>query len=320
MGYRVYVSNHDAGEFLQITTTWVKDTVFHHPINLNNLGEQIYFKVKAIDNRENYSDASASVAVERPDIIPPSPPNITSFEAKMQGIDLAWLGSSSKDVVKHQLQRKAMHEASWEVIYDSSNDDFTNNYLDSDASYKYLYQYRLVAFDDADLSSSSKIMTIQPLDNGIRPEIQDVNSDIEVITVDIDDVTGAPTLTTSAGVNVDVVTLSGPIYVVSSTPTSGQQPAPSTFGVVRLRWSYFDEAVPCGLHSFQVYRATNDGQMRAFKTIFPDSGALSSSGNMITYGMRDAEVSSGNTYTYQIMAKYTDGAYSPMSEQTLVTY
>jgi len=320
LGYKVYVSNQDAGEFLQVTTSIVKDTVFFHPINIQTLSENIYFKVKALDFRENRSEFSQSVQVERPDIIPPSPPSVTQFEARMSGIDLTWIESSSDDVVKHQLQRKAMHEATWETLYDSSSGGTaTTHFLDETASYKYMYQYRVLAIDEADLVGSSKIMNIQPLDNGIRPEIASIDAGIEVITIDLDDDTGSPVLTSSTGATVDITMISGQIYGYNINTTGTQQQAPA-IGTVKVRWEYFEDAIECGLHSFQVYRSKNDEPMRAFKTIFPDSGALSASGGFIMFGMLDAEVQNDNTYHYQVMAKYIDGAYSPMSDEVSVIY
>jgi len=55
MGYRVFLSNMAEGDFVQITTTWINDTVYHYGLNLNTLSEEVYFTVKAVDFRENMS-------------------------------------------------------------------------------------------------------------------------------------------------------------------------------------------------------------------------------------------------------------------------
>lgn len=322
MGYRVYVSNHNEGEFMQITTTWIKDTFFHHPINLNNLGEFIYFKVKAIDFRENYSAYSETIQVARPDIIPPSPPSVTQFEATMSGVKIHWLGSSSKDVVKHQLQRKRTDENSWAVLYDSDSDDFTKNYLDAEASFRYTYQYRVMAFDEVNLQASSRIMVAQPLDSGLRAEVENVYSQVEVIEINQDSPDGNITLATNTGQIVDRLNIAGVWNIISSTQPSltDNETLQRVFGVVNLRWSYPEDAKEQGLHSFQIYRAKNGDPMRAYKTIYPNQSAIFSSDGLITYGMRDAEVRSNNVYTYQVMAKYIDGGYSPLSEETEINY
>ena len=75
-GYRVYMSNQQEGNFTQITGPWINDTVYHYGLNLNTLSEEVYFRVKAIDFRENQSGFSPIATVQRPDIIP-LPPQIS---------------------------------------------------------------------------------------------------------------------------------------------------------------------------------------------------------------------------------------------------
>lgn len=173
MGYRVYMSTTSAGDFAQITNSWITDSTFQYYINLNTLSEYAYFAVKALDQRENTSDLSSYCTVERPDIIPPSAPNITNVVAAVGEVQFEWELSSSSDVVTYKFQRKPHGAPGWKdlLIFDAAaNPPLT--YTDDEASPSRYWDYRLTAIDDAGLVAHSKVVKAKPTDNGIRSEIK----------------------------------------------------------------------------------------------------------------------------------------------------
>ncbi len=117
-GYRIFRSNHPQHEFMNIHPAVVLDTLYIDTININTLTKNIYYRVMAIDLRENRSDLSEILQLKRPDKIPPVTPLIKDFVVEKGRIVLNWLGSSSEDVVLHRIYRKPLADPHrYQVIY-----------------------------------------------------------------------------------------------------------------------------------------------------------------------------------------------------------
>ncbi len=176
-GYRVYYATNKDDEFAQITKTVHQDTVFTHTLSTQTMTEEAYFKIRAYDFRENTSEYSKIVTVKRPDNIPPTPPVFRKLVASDTGVFVSWANSSSPDVLYHELQRKPVFQREWNVVETFDSLTIYTDYVDTLASYKYLYEYRVVAFDDDSLFSYSKFLETKPIDNGIRPPLENVESE-----------------------------------------------------------------------------------------------------------------------------------------------
>lgn len=170
MGYRVFTSTAEEDDYV-VLSKMISDTFFYHQIDLNTLSEKVYFKVIAFDLRENQSLFSASCKADRPDIIPPSPANITYIEPTNNNVFFRWIPSSSEDVVEHKFQRRIITTHDWETLLTFPGVKQTE-FLDTTASYRKTYQYRLLAFDEVGNFSSSIIVEAKPVDNGIRDSIE----------------------------------------------------------------------------------------------------------------------------------------------------
>ena len=188
MGYRVFMSNGSNGDFAQITGSWINDSTFNYYINLKTLSEKVYFAIKALDYRENTSTLSTPCEVTRPDIIPPAPPTISNVTTEPDIIHFDWVLSSSDDVVQYDFQRKKQGSSKWEVLIDFTPNDNILNFTDSTASYKNWYNYRLLAKDEANLTSSSKIVKARPVDSGLRDSIENFIGDMVLLGGAIDSV------------------------------------------------------------------------------------------------------------------------------------
>ncbi|HRI61002.1 MAG TPA: hypothetical protein PK228_14790 [Saprospiraceae bacterium] len=176
MGYRVFMADQSDGNYGQITSKWTKDTVFYHKVNVHSLAEKKYFKVKAIDFRENNSDFSSMCVVDLPDIVPPSKPVMKKTEPKQNGVLVTFAPSTGKDVQTHQILRKKKDEVEWHEIatLDSLDQQKPVSYLDTTVQKMYAYDYMVQAVDDADQKSNSKVFPAKPVGNGIRETIQEL--------------------------------------------------------------------------------------------------------------------------------------------------
>ena len=171
LGYRVYFANQKEAEYVQLTSRWVETPEFTHVMDLRRLSEKVYFKVRSLDFRENYSSFSEVLEVKLPDIVPPSPPVFVKTESRKKGVYLNWRNSSSDDVQTHRLQRKLSKGTKWKTLVESDMETPIYEYYDTTASYKYDYHYKILAIDDDGLTSNSEILTLKPIDTGLRPEI-----------------------------------------------------------------------------------------------------------------------------------------------------
>jgi uncharacterized protein len=112
-GYRVYISNHPEHEFILRTPSASPDTVFSDFINIHTLTRNVFYKVAAIDVRQNQSALSEVLVLERPDVIPPVAPRLVSATEHKNGVTLEWMPSSSVDVALHHVYRKGDRDMSF---------------------------------------------------------------------------------------------------------------------------------------------------------------------------------------------------------------
>jgi fibronectin type 3 domain-containing protein len=165
MGYAIHFSNDSTHVFAVVTNRPVLTNSYIDTIMIRTLTERIYYKIVAIDNSFNYSDLSPYIALQRPDIIPPSAPLFKEYIRDTSSITLHWINSTSKDVVKHNLYRKSVNSTVWTLIESQSKTKNTvSSFADKKVEDGTEYEYKIVAIDDAGLVSNSaftyKIMTV----------------------------------------------------------------------------------------------------------------------------------------------------------------
>ena len=156
-GYRVFRSNRPDHEFMQITPAALQETNFVDTININTLTKNIYYRVKAIDLRDNQSSFGEILELKRPDIIPPVTPVIKEISAEKNGILITWYNSSSEDVIRHYIYRTAKFNDEKQQIAEiltSANFEKISTYLDKNIEGGETYIYQIVAEDDSNLRSA----------------------------------------------------------------------------------------------------------------------------------------------------------------------
>ena len=155
-GYRIFRANNAEAEFNQITLEPIRANSYTDTIAVKNLNQNIFYKVMAVDQRYNSSELSEMLTLEKPDLIPPSPPVIKDFKASEEGILLSWINSSSEDVISHAVYRKDLssNEEGWEQISVLAFEDNNSTYLDTDVMPNKTYAYTLVAKDNTGWESS----------------------------------------------------------------------------------------------------------------------------------------------------------------------
>ncbi len=147
-GYNVYAANQADHQFIPLANSLITDTVFQYKINLYNLTEHIYYKVKAFDQNLKESTFSAVLELTKPDIIPPDAAVFDDYQVNANGVYLHWRTSSSKDLSSQRILRRAP-KANWETITTLPKDvvAFTDTMLRSGQ----IWEYAVQSVDDAGL-------------------------------------------------------------------------------------------------------------------------------------------------------------------------
>ncbi|TVQ42909.1 MAG: hypothetical protein EA362_12365, partial [Saprospirales bacterium] len=143
-----------------------------------DLNRYVYYKILSVDNRQNESLMSEAVQVEKPDIVPPTPPQILQLKPESGAILVYYLHSPSMDVATHRLESLKVGEEVWNLFHDfelggPQADTAGAYYIYRDSTVEALsdYRYRLTAYDHAGNKSVSNIMSGRSYDDGVRGDI-----------------------------------------------------------------------------------------------------------------------------------------------------
>ncbi|MBK6264067.1 hypothetical protein JKA74_03380 [Marivirga sp. S37H4] len=146
MGYRLYKSNFESSESSLLTEELITDTVYQEVIALNNLTQNVFYYLAAIDHVENQSQLSKAVKVVKPDRIPPSPAVISEVISKNDSMTINWKPSGSSDVKNYLLYRKTGTTYTLIGVLSSDKSQYVDTY---NSDQKTTITYRLIAIDHA---------------------------------------------------------------------------------------------------------------------------------------------------------------------------
>lgn len=146
-GYRVFMANNPNDEFSQLTVDAVFDNFYTDTIQLKTLTKKVYYRILAVDKRQNWSELSEILEVKRPDIVPPAPPRITGVTHCKNGLKIEWYQSPSNDVALQLLYRTTPERNDWQLLV--RLDTQSEQYNDSTVLSETIYRYLMVAVDSA---------------------------------------------------------------------------------------------------------------------------------------------------------------------------
>lgn len=149
-GYRLYKANAADHEFTAVSKDIIQDTTFTDTLTLKTLTKDVYYKVIAVDNNLNNSTYSNALILVKPDVVPPVPGVFTNYVTTDTSIQLFWNKSSSADLSKQHLYRKAAN-TDWvqAAMLDKNVESFTDTAMQKNT----LYTYQLISVDSAGLKS-----------------------------------------------------------------------------------------------------------------------------------------------------------------------
>jgi fibronectin type 3 domain-containing protein len=144
-GYKLYRGNRKGEELIPITPEVVQQTQYTDTVDLMNLNTHVYYALKAFDERFNQSDFSATIEVEKPLKVKPSPPVFTSFQSESGGITLHWIPSSSPETALHTLYRREENSTENQALTVFRKPDTTTVYRDVNTEGNKVYIYTITA-------------------------------------------------------------------------------------------------------------------------------------------------------------------------------
>lgn len=309
-GFRVFTSNLEFGNYVVVTPNIVNEDNYSHSVNINTLSDQLFYKVKSFDNRENQSDFSVVCAASLPDVTPPSKPNITNIQPSRTDVFFGWAPSSSSDVEYHVFQRRIKTSNDWQDIFTFPYASELE-YSDTSASSREIYEYRLLAYDEADNFSSSIIVEASPFDDGFRDSIQNFN-----------------------GFFIGNTGLNDQNRYVQLSWTYRKEPQLAGFQIFRAvnngvmsPFKYLDKADAAsqsngfGTHGhmdfdINVQRGRPSTLLVNLPSNIPPQVAV-----FVSNGPRGSNIPlpvpvprNSNLFLYQVMAEFTDGSFSPLTD------
>ncbi len=153
-GYMVYFTNSADHVYSTVNEAPLADTVYTDTIQIKTLTRKIYYKIKAVDTRWNYSEYSEVLELTRPDIIPPTSPVFTKYKLTEDGITLEWIPSSSNDVAGYNLEIYADNELMRKVYIEKRDSLKLYQFTDKNMHTGKLYTYIAFTVDESGLRSA----------------------------------------------------------------------------------------------------------------------------------------------------------------------
>jgi len=181
-GYRVFRSVSGKDEFSQRTHRPVSTTTFTDTISTKDLNASIFYKIMAVDQRQNQSEFSNIVEIIKPDNTPPSIPVITAIEPSEGKIKLTWINSTSPDVARHEVFRKKTSDSIWTKIHEipvpkKVNTEF--EYIDTTPEATDS-QYKIKAVDKSgNISESFPSIDIKSLKSNQNESVKKIRQQID---------------------------------------------------------------------------------------------------------------------------------------------
>ncbi len=179
-GYMVYFANSRDHVFSTVNRAPLADTVYRVTIQIRTLTRHVYYRLKAVDTRWNYSAWSDIIELSRPDVIPPTSPVFSNYRLSPDGMWLEWIPSASEDVNGYDLEIRENGQLIKKVFVGRRTDAARYDYTQRDLSTGSEYRYTVSAVDESGLKSEpSTPVTIRAIDMQPKPEISDLAARVE---------------------------------------------------------------------------------------------------------------------------------------------
>lgn len=152
-GYRIYRGQTAEEELVPLNDIAHRDTLFVDSINLRTLNRSVFYAITALDERYNQSDKTPVVEVERPEVIPPTPPFIRRIGVENGKNVVNWVGGGESNLAGYDLYRQSDPDGGFGLLA-GIPDPQVLVYEDADVENDRVYIYRIVSRSKGGLVSA----------------------------------------------------------------------------------------------------------------------------------------------------------------------
>ena len=231
-------------------------------------------------------------------------------------VHFEWDLSSSADVVEYKFQRKPNGAPGWATLVAFVKTSPISVFTDSTASVRRYWDYRLLAIDDVGLIGSSKVIKAKPVDNGIRAAITNFSGsappDAAELALGWDYPKNDPDL-----MGFEIFRAIGSNEKRSFKFITFDEALSAGGAVPGTLFGYLDSDL-----DFKVPVQTSYNAPYLDATTVVTGGNVTVNGNTTTVTPQSPNVPSnpqaGITLRYWVIAKYFDGAMSPLSTEVTI--
>jgi hypothetical protein len=160
LGYRIYRGQTTGEELIPLNDVAVRTNRYTDTLDVHNLNSQVFYAVTAVDQRYNQSPQSSTVQLEKPELVPPSPPVITHYTTSPKGITLKWVTGGEENIGALRLYRQERGQDN-ALLREFTNIQATE-FTDSTTQGSRHYAYTLICVTRKGLASlPSRVVTVQ---------------------------------------------------------------------------------------------------------------------------------------------------------------
>jgi len=110
LGYRLFRSDDEHSDLLHLNDDAVEQTTFTDTVDARTINHHVYYAIAALDKRYNQSEISSRLALEKPDILPPTSPVFISYTTTAGSVDLKWVNGKRDRLREVRLYRRRNNE------------------------------------------------------------------------------------------------------------------------------------------------------------------------------------------------------------------
>lgn len=148
-GYRVYKAYHPSQGFFPVTPKPLSRPEYTDSLS-ERLEKKVYYRISALDGNYNHSRESQYIAVEIPDMIPPTPPLLSAADRNDKELaELKWKPSSHPDVEFYSIEFLLPNDSIYQPLSETGGDVLQFEDADFDSRGLSPITYRIVAVDSS---------------------------------------------------------------------------------------------------------------------------------------------------------------------------
>ena len=157
-GYRIFRGRTADEELIPLNDIAHRYTVFTDSINLWTLNHNVFYAVRALNERYTQSDKSEIVEVRLPEVIPPTAPLIREIRVEDGRNTIVWVSGNEPTLAGFHLYRQSQNniERGFELIALIDN-PATLQYVDRNVEHNQTYIYRVRSRSEGGLFSNQSL-------------------------------------------------------------------------------------------------------------------------------------------------------------------